>query len=412
MTETVDTDPAGAGFVYNPFAPGFADDPYPHYAQLRVADPVHQHPLGFWMIGRYGDVTNLLRSKNSVEDRNAAASSLTEMYEVTVAEGMRRALGMSMLDRDPPDHTRLRKLVAKAFTVRSVAALEPRVVELVDTELDRIAKAGGADLIDALAYPLPFTVICDLLGMLETDHARLRELAGVLVGSLEPVIDPARIAEIERAEDEISHRIAEVIAAKRRQPADDLLTALINAEEDGDNLSDEELVAQVVLLYVAGHETTVNLVANGTLALLRNPKQAMLLRERPDLDVNAIEELLRYDSPVQMSRRITLAPYPVGGKEIPTGSFVLAGLASANRDELFWGVDAGELRVDRPSAKAHLSFGGGPHHCLGAALARLEGRVAISRLIRRFPTLTLDGEVAWNGRLNLRGPSALPVTVR
>lgn len=162
---------------------------------------------------------------------------------------------------------------------------------------------------------------------------------------------------------------------------------------------------------MAGNETTVNLIANGTVALLRNPDQAALLRERPDLDVGAVDELLRYDSPVQMTRRIMLEPYPVGGREIPAGAFVLAGLGSANRDEEFWGPDADRLRVQRPNAKAHLSFGGGPHHCLGAALARMEGRIAITRLIREFPELAVDGEVAWNGRLNLRGPSALPVTV-
>jgi cytochrome P450 len=397
-------------FVYNPFAPGFTDDPYPHYARLRAADPVHRHPFGFWVLGRYADVADLLRSKNSVEDRHAGPSPLRDLYESTVGELPRRALGRSMLDRDPPDHTRLRRLVTKAFTVRAVAALEPRIVELVDAALDRIADAGRADLIEQLAYPLPFEVIRGMLGMPETDHARLRSLAGVLVGSLEPVNDPQRMIEISRADEEIAERIAQVIEDKRRAPADDLLTALINAEDAGDTLDDAELVSQVVLLYVAGHETTVNLIANGTVALLRNPEQAALLRDRPDLDVGAVDELLRYDSPVQMTRRITLEPYRVGDREIPAGSFVQAGLGSANRDEEFWGPDAASLRVDRPGAKAHLSFGGGPHHCLGAALARLEGRIAITRLIRRFPELALDGEVAWNGRLNLRGPSALPVT--
>jgi cytochrome P450 len=398
-------------FVYDPFAPGYAENPYPTYAGMRGAGPVNIHELGFYTLPRYADVAELLRSKNSVEDRHMGPSPLRDTMEAIRGDDMQAAFGLSMLDRDPPDHTRLRKLVTKAFTVRSISALEPRVVELVDAELDKLAADGGGDLIEALAYPLPFTVICDLLGMPETDHAALRELTAILVGSLEPVVDPARLAEIERAGVEMAERISGAIRDKRRAPGDDLLTRLIDAEADGDTLTDEELIAQVTLLYAAGHETTVNLIANGTLALLNHPDQAALLRERDDLDLNAVDELLRYDSPVQMSRRITLAPYRVGDVEIPVGTFVQAGLASANRDEAFWGPDAGRLKLDRPNAKAHLSFGGGPHHCLGAALARLEGRVAITRLVRRFPDLALAGEVRWNGRLNLRGPAVLPISV-
>lgn len=407
--ELTEAAPGDAELLFNPFEPGFTDDPYPHYARLRAAAPVYQHPLGFWVLSRHREVAELLRSRQSVEDANAGPSPLRDLYEATVGNLPRRALGTSMLDRDPPDHTRLRKLVAKVFTPRAVAALEPRVVELVDGALDRIADARRVDLVEELAYPLPFTVICDMLGMPDTDHERLRELAGTLVRSLEPVNDPSLMIEIEKADQEISDRTAEVIAAKRRSPGDDLLTALIQAEDDGDVLGDAELVAQVVLLYVAGHETTVNLIANGTLALLRYPDQAELLRARPDLDAGVVDELLRYDSPVQMSRRITLSPYAVDGQEIPAGAFVLASLASANRDEEFWGPDADRLRLDRENARAHLSFGGGMHHCLGAALARLEGRVALTRLLRRFPDLALDGPVRWNGRLNLRGPVGLPV---
>ncbi|GAA5146105.1 cytochrome P450 [Pseudonocardia eucalypti] len=402
------------GYVFNPFAPGYTDDPYPFYAELRALEPVHANPLGFWVLGRHADVTELLRSRQSVEDRNVGPSPLRDLAEAAAAQTQTGNRPMSMLDRDPPDHTRLRKLVTKAFTKRAIDALEPLVVDLVDAALDRIeasiATTGSADLIEELAYPLPFTVICEMLGMPDTDHARLRDLAATLVRSLEPVTDVEVFKQIAAADREINDRIAAVIEAKRGRPGEDLLTALIQAEDDGDKLTDEELVAQVVLLYVAGHETTVNLIANGTLALLRHPDQFALLAANPELDTNAIEELLRYDSPVQSTRRITLEPYAVGGREIPAGSFVLAILASANRDEEFWGPDAGELKLDRPNAKAQVSFGGGPHHCLGASLARLEGRVAITRLIRRFPTLALAAEVTWNGRQNLRGPATLPIT--
>jgi len=225
------------------------------------------------------------------------------------------------------------------------------------------------------------------------------------------VPDEQTIREIILADKEMADRTAEAIEWKRQHPADDLLTALINAEDGGDVLSDEELIGQVVLLYVAGHETTVNLIGNGTLALLNDPAQAAFWRERPDLDDNAVEELLRYDSPVQLTRRITLEDYEVDGHVIPKGSFVMASLGSANRDEAQFGPDADQVRLDRANAKQHASFGGGVHHCLGAALARTEGRIALSSLVRRFPSLTLAGEPTRNGRINLRGVTSLPVSV-
>jgi cytochrome P450 len=404
MTET--------GYVFDPFAPGFTDDPYPEYARLREADPVHQNPFGFWIVSTYDEVNALLRSGHSVEERHVAPGPMQAIADEVYGDREERMHGLSMLDKDPPDHTRLRKLVSKAFTPKSIAALEPEVERLVDDALDRMADQGEVDLVEALAYPLPFTVITQMLGMPEADHVRMRELAGILVRSLEPVVDPDAFREILDADTELSAIAADVIQRKRREPGDDLLTALIRAEDGGDVLDDEELVAQVLLLYIAGHETTVNLIANGTLALLRNPDQLALLRERPDLAGNAVEELLRYDSPVQMSRRITLEPYTAGQTEIPAGSFVIASLASANRDPDRWGPDADMLRLDREDARAHVSFGAGVHHCLGAALARLEGRVAVRRLVERFPALRLAGEPAWNGRINLRGPQHLPVAVR
>jgi cytochrome P450 len=319
--------------------------------------------------------------------------------------------GLSMLDRDPPDHTRLRRLVSKAFTPKAIAGLEPLVEGLVDEALDRIAQAGTVDLVDALAFPLPFAVISQMMGMPDADQERLRELSGLVVRSLEPVADPELMEAIFRADEELTGIVAEAVRWKRAHPADDLLTALIRAEDDGDVLNDAELVAQTLLLYIAGHETTVNLISNGVLALLRHPDQLTLLRGRPDLVPNAVEELLRYDSPVQMSRRITLAPYDVAGHTIPTGTFVIASLGSANRDPGFWGPDADVLRLDRDTARSHVSFGAGVHHCLGASLARLEGRLAIGRLVERFPDLSLAGDVAWNGRINLRGPETLPLSV-
>ncbi len=315
-----------------------------------------------------------------------------------------------MLDRDPPDHTRLRRLVSKAFTPRAIQALRPRITELVDGMLDAIAAQHRVDLVDALAFPLPFSVIAEMLGTPPADHERIRQLTGTVVRSLEPVADPELAAAIMAADDELTAIAMEMIAWKRANPAGDLLTALIHAEDDGDALSDDELVAQTLLLYIAGHETTVNLIAGGTLALLRHPGQLALLRADPALVGNAVEELLRYDSPVQASRRITLEPVTVGGITIPAGAFVMASLGSANRDERFWGPDAAGLNLRRENARQHVSFGAGPHHCLGASLARLEASIAFERLTARFPGLALDGDVVWNGRINLRGPAHLPVS--
>lgn len=359
---------------------------------------------------------DLLRSRHSVEDRHVTEfGPLHEMYEQLYAEfdvEGRRGGGLSMLDRDPPDHTRLRKLVSQAFTPRRIDALTPTIQAMVDDALDRIAEEGECNLVRALAFPLPFNVITVMMGMPDVDADRLRELSGLLVRSLEPVPDFDTIRAIIGAEFEMQALAAEAIEWKRRNPADDLLTAMVQAEADGDVMTDEELVAQVILLYVAGHETTVNLIGNGALALLRHPDQLALLRERPDLDANAVEELLRYDSPVQMSRRVTLDDYRVGDVTIPAGRFVIASLASANRDESVFGPDADRVRIDRHNARQHVSFGSGVHHCLGHALARLEGRIAIGSLVRRFPSLALSGEPVWNGRINLRGLEELPVAVR
>jgi cytochrome P450 len=411
MTETVS---------FEPFAPSFTEDPYPQYAALRSATPIEQHEFGFWALWRHRDVSEMLKGRLSVDDANVTSfGPMRQVYDDIYAEAGRgrRADGLSMLDRDPPDHTRLRRLVSQAFTPRTVEGLMPVIEKLVDASLDRIEDDGHADLIDALAFPLPFAVITEMLGMPDDeDVTRLRELSGLLVRSLEPVPDEETVRAILAASIEMEERTAAAVAWKREHPGDDLLTAMINAREGSDVLSDAELVAQVALLYIAGHETTVNLIGNGCYALLRDPEQAELWRGRPDLDENAVEELLRFDSPVQFTRRITLESYDVDGETIPNGCFVMASLGSANRDESVFGEDANRVRLDRANAKQHMSFGGGVHHCLGSSLARREGRVAMAKLFRRFPKIELAGgasnEVAHNGRINLRGLTALPVTVR
>jgi cytochrome P450 len=395
--------------VYNPFEPGFTDDPYPQYEALRETDPVHQSPFGIWAMFSYDDVLRFLRDPElSADDQRAHPSPLTEVVEQVIGEEASRG-STAMLNRDPPDHTRLRRLVSKAFTPRMVEALTPRIQELVDQSLDSLPQRGEAELIADLAFPLPFQVITELLGMPATDSVQLREWSGLLVRTLEPVYDPDVLRAIAEAGRSMAALITEAIDWKRRNPSDDLLSGLIAAEEHGDVLSEDELADQVMLLYIAGHETTVNLIGNGMLALVRNRAQLERLQAEPDFLANAVEELLRFDSPVQMSRRITLREVEVSGKVIEPGAFVVLVLGSANHDRRRWGEDPDRLDVTRNDAKAHLSFGGGHHLCLGAALARLEAQIAIGTLIRRFPTLTLAAEPRWNGRINLRGLSQLPV---
>ena len=402
--------------AFNPFEPSFTENPYPQLAQLREHDPVHQTPLDFWLLFRYEDVNRFVRDHSlSVEDRNAGPSFTDELRKEVLGDRFQEAMergSHAMLNLDPPDHTRLRRLVTKAFTPRVIEQLRPRIQELVDDALGIAAANGEFDLITDLAFPLPFAVISEMLGMPETDAVQLRQWSGTIVRALEPLVDPDLIRAIADAGDNMRSFTQEAIAWKRAKPGDDLLSALIAAEEGGDVLSDDELIDQVVLLYIAGHETTVNLIGNGVLALLRNREQLDRLQADPSLEANAVEELLRYDPPVQMTRRITLKDVEVRGKTIPKGSFVACVIASANRDTEQWGDLADDLDIGRAGADKHLAFGGGVHYCLGAALARLEGRVAIGTLARRFPDLALAGDPVWNGRINLRGLDRLPLAIR
>src|SRR5687767_3945590 len=322
---TVSPDSVGGGAmtelttVYNPFEPGFVENPYPQYRGARETDPVHQSPFGVWVLFRYDDVLHFLRDPAlSVEDRNAHPTPLTQLAQETIGEEAERG-SFAMLNRDPPDHTRLRRLVSKAFTPRMIEGLRPQVQQWVDDALDRAAADGGMEALGDFAFPLPFTVITEMLGMPETDGKQLREWSGTLVRTLEPVPDTELLKAIAAAGTHMRELVSEAIAWKRADPADDLLSALIAAEEDGDVLSEDELIEQVMLLYIAGHETTVNLIGNGILALARNDEQYKRLRHEPELIGNAVEELLRYDPPVQMSRRITLEDVELDGKAIEKG---------------------------------------------------------------------------------------------
>jgi cytochrome P450 len=403
----------GDDLGYNPFEPGFTEDPYPQYARLREHDPVHRSPMELWLLFGYDDVSRFLRDPTlSAEDRRARPRSIDHLTRELIGDRADRGQ-YAMLNRDPPDHTRLRRLVSKAFTPKALAALGPMVAALTDAALDRAEDAGTGrfDLITDLAFPLPFTVMSDMLGMPVADADQLRSWSGQLVRSLEPLFDPVALEAIAVAGDAMRAFLTDAIEWKRRHPADDMLSVLIAAEDHGEVLSDEELLEQILLLYVAGHETTVNLIGNGVLALVSHRDQLEELVGEPELITGAVEELLRFDSPVQMSRRITVADVDVGDRTIEAGSFVVLVLGSANRDRSHWGKTADDLDLHRAGAAQHVSFGGGAHYCLGAALARLEGRVAIGRLVERFPRLELAGPPTWNGRINLRGLSSLPLAL-
>ena len=404
--------------MFNPFAPGFAENPYEEYRVERESEPIQQTPFGPWIVFSHAESVQLLRDVTLSVDVRKAMEILGE--DPRDRAKMRAELfpdkapreDTSILNIDPPDHTRLRKLVSSVFTPRRVADLAPMIERIVDEHLGAVADRGEMDLIADLAFPLPFAVISEMLGMPDGDSAQLREWSHTLVKILDFTIGPEELMAAVVAGENLREHIANVIEWKRSNLGDDLLSALILAEDNGDVLSDIELVDQVNVLFIAGHETTVNLIGNGTWALLQNRHQLELLRDDPSVETTAIDELLRYDSPVQISRRITLEPIQIGGHDVAAGTFVLTSLGSANRDPAVFGPTADQLDLRRADAARHLAFGSGTHHCLGASLARMEGTIAITRLIRRFPELQAIGTPAWNGRLVLRGMDSLQLSLR
>lgn len=405
---------AAPPIMFNPLLEGYVEDPYSHLAEVRANTPVQQI-LDRWGLFKYDDCFSLLRDPAmSVDDAKSdiIGGPRDQMIaEVSAEQGATPTRDLSMLNVDPPDHTRLRRLVSKAFTPRTIEELRPVVQSLVDTELDQIAERRSGDLVAELAFPLPFDVISHMLGMPDADKDEIKDWSGHMVKTLDPIISEQEMYDAVAAGMKMNDHIRKVIEWKRDNPGDDLLTRMIDAEDDGDRLSTDELVAQVTLLFIAGHETTVNLIGTGIFELMRHPEQLAVWRDTPDIATNAVDELLRFISPVQISRRIALSEIEFGDVTIPSQGFVFAMLASANRDPDKFGPDAAELDLARVDAGQHLSFGSGSHYCLGASLAKLEAQVAIGSFVERFPNAQLGADPTWNGRLNLRGLEALPVTV-
>jgi hypothetical protein len=392
---------------FNPFLPEYRDDPYPFYARLRERHPVYFSPsLRGWILTRYADIVAILQDARFSVDRTQ--SNLFKMLEPLdgLSAGFAEAITTSLLMVDPPRHTRLRRLVNKAFTPRVVEGLRPRIQQIVDRLLDGVAERREMDLVRDLAYPLPVVVIAELLGLPAEDHAKLKEWSDILAVLVDPMQGAGGMGPAERAAAELSDYLRPIFERRRRQPRDDLISALVAVEDEGQTLTEAELISLTALILGAGHETTTNLIGNAVLALLRHPDQRRRLGEDPSLIASAVEEFLRYDSPVQLTDRVATVECEIAGRRIKKGVLVALVLGAGNRDpERFAEPDRLDLaRKDNH----HLAFGHGAHFCLGAALARAEAQIAIATLLRRLPDL--DGEPRPRERkrsMVLRGPTSL-----
>jgi cytochrome P450 len=402
------------GVAWNPLSSGYREDPYPSYRKLHNIDPVHRTVLlKGWLLTRYEDVSNALRDPRFLaDDRKTPLFEKRQQQMVKdglMTEEESRRDSPAMLRTDPPDHTRLRGLVSKAFTPRAIESLRPRVEAIVTELLDDVGDRTEMDVIQDLAYPLPVTVIAEMLGLPVEDRERFKHWSDELVLTIGVASnDDMRRAMV--AQRELREYIRELAEERRREPREDLLSGLVAAEEAGDQLNADEVFSTIMLLLVAGNETTTNLIGNGLLALLRNPEQWDMLTSQPDLTENAIEELLRYDSPVQNTSRFTMEEVQVDGRTIKPFEQVGLILGAANRDPERYN-EPDKLDITREKIEP-LSFGNGIHFCLGAPLARMEGAIAFRALIERFPNMKLATEdFEWSPNIILRGVKALPVKV-
>jgi len=389
--------------------PDVLANPYPLFQRLRSEDPVHNDPGGRgWIVSRYEDVEKVLGDK-----RFSAQRMLSAQEREGISGAVLNALARQMLFMDPPDHTRLRSLFTKAFTPSRMEALKPQVGEMVTELLDRADQAGRQmDFIQDFAIPLPVTVIAQLLGVPVTDRDRVREWSvalGRLLGGRE--LTPQESAESQRGVMQFVKYFSDLIAERRSSPAPDMISGLIEVEERGDRLSTEELIVNLILLLAAGHGTTTHLLGNGLLALFRHPDQWKILVDNPTVTANAVNELLRFDGPVQVTGREAIDEVELGGRTILKGERVTVLLGSANHDEARF-PDPDRLDLQRPSVRP-LSFGHGIHTCLGAALARMEAQVAFSELARRYPHFAVATDTPErNPSIAFRGLLSLPVALR
>jgi len=404
----------GPDVTFNPFAPGFLANPYEQYAALRAHDPVHLDRLtGAYIITRYADVHRLSRDRSlSVVIDRATPTSVVEaeLERDAAVDGTNHRM---MIRRDGEEHTRLRQLLARVFTPKAIAAWRERTATVVSKLLDELAERDVIDVISDFAVLFPSQIISEMLGMPCDDVGQLRSWSLAMTKTFDLLNSPRDEAASVHATRDMAEFVEGVVADKRRRPDNDILSILIAAQADEGTLDRDDVVAQVMLLYVAGHENAMNLVGNGLVHLFEFPEQFDRLRTDRALDPNAMEEITRFDTPVQFSRRIALAPLELGDATVPEGSVLLLGLGAANRDPHKWGPSVDILDLARPRANEHAAFGGGPHHCLGSALARLEAQIALPELVRRFPHMTPAYERPdWEPRITLRGLRELPIALR
>ncbi len=383
--------------TFDPTDDGFLADPYPAYAALRRDAPLSLMPSGILALARYADVTSMLKDPRFGFDveRVTAAPSL---------EPISMMIGRWMLFRDPPTHTRLRGAVTRAFTARRVEDMKPRIEASVDHLIDKVEAQGRMDVIADFARPVPSIVICDMVGIPESDRDMLIDSVLVALRSIDPLPMTRKQTRACNEATLVMHDIlTRLLAERRRDPKPDLLTALLDVGTGEEGLTDDEIIANVVLLFAAGYETTTNLIGNGLLALHRNPDQLAILRQNPDLIAPALEELLRYDAPVQIAARRALVTVEICGERIEQGEKIAGLLGSANHDDTIYD-EPGRLDVTRNGIR-HASFGGGIHYCMGAQLGRAEAEIAFRRLFARLPNLHLPDRHAprWRDTTTLRG---------
>jgi cytochrome P450 len=396
--------------VFNPFSPEFRDDPYPSYRAMRDAGPVIRTPFGSLMVTRYEPVDRILRSstfrtRRGYRDANDPAGP----SRFDPAGPLRLHRRHWLLFQSADAHARLRKLITKVFTPRAVQALWPRIERLVDALLAPALERGSIEVIGELAYPLPATVICELLGVPEKDRGRNRTWAAAVAPTLDPIVTDEQIAAAEAAMREWDAYTRELMAERRRKPSHALLDAMLAVEEEGTRLTSDEIAANTTFLFLAGHETTTNLIGNGLFALMRHPDQLAALRADPALVGGAIEELLRFDSPVQFTVRVAVETTQVEGVGVEAEHPILLALGAANHDERRYDA-ADTLDVRRREVKP-LSFGGGIHYCVGAALARAEAKAAFERLVSHTRQLVLAERPEWRPGINLRALTRLSVAL-
>jgi cytochrome P450 len=396
--------------LFNPFLAANRRDPYPAYARVRESAGIYRAPFGLFVASRYDDVAALLRDPRFSADRRHAAPFRLVRWLNRGAPDFLNLIDRNLLNLDAPDHTRIRALVNKAFTPRRVAALRERVAALVDELLAPAAARGELELVRDLAHPLPVIVIAELLGVPASDRDAFRHWSNGVAQIIDPLSAERGLARARESATALAGYFRSMLAQRRAEPREDLLSAMIAAEQDGRVLGEGDLLSLCTLLLAAGHETTTNLIANAVLALLRFPEQAERLRAEPSLLPTAVEEFLRFDSPVQYTDRVAREDVELGGQHIPRGRPIALLLGAANHDPAQF---AAPHRLDVGRAEnRHLAFGGGPHFCLGAPLARLEAELALGGLLRRFPALRGDpGAVAYRPSVLLRGPLALPLRV-